>query len=76
MLGSLEVNDLITVTGVDNTLKTFRVFDNTLLAPGDMKAITEIAGREENSLILITCENESTEGGYLNRRVIFAKPGF
>lgn len=76
MLGSLEVNDLITVTGVDNTLQTFRVFDNTILAPGDMKAITEIAGREENSLILITCENESPEGGYLNRRVIFAKPGF
>ena len=27
---------------------------------------------EENGLVLVTCENESPEGGYLNRRVIFA----
>ena len=76
MLGTLEANDLITVTGVDRPLKTFRVFENTILAPDAMKAITEIAGREENTLVLITCENESAGGGYLNRRVIFAKPGF
>lgn len=78
MLGALEVNDLITINGNDRnnkTLKTFRVFENTILTPDDMKTLEKIAGSEENTLVLVTCENESAEGGYLNRRVIFAKPG-
>ena len=32
------------------------------------------AGRAENTLVLLTCENESAEGGYLSRRVVFAEP--
>ena len=78
MLGTLEVNDLITISGngkSNKNLKTFRVFENTILTPGDMKALEKVAGSEEKTLVLITCENESAEGGYLNRRVIFAKPG-
>ena len=55
---------------------TFRVFANELLAPDDMEKIAEIAGNEENTLVLITCENESADGGYLNRRAVFAKPVF
>lgn len=36
--------------------------------------IASIAENEPGSLILITCENESVDGGYLNRWVVFAKP--
>ena len=39
-----------------------------------MEKMAAIAEKEENTLVLITCENESARGGYLNRRVIFAKP--
>lgn len=31
-----------------------------------------VAAAGENTLVLVTCENESSEGGYLNRRVVFA----
>lgn len=36
--------------------------------------IAFVAENEPGSLILLTCESESVEGGYLNRRVVFAKP--
>ena len=74
MLSLLETDDLIAVSGKQNDLKVFRVFANELLAPDDMKTVASIASREADTLILITCENESAEGGYLNRRVVFAKP--
>ena len=76
LLGTLELNELIAVSGIGSDLRTFRVFANELLAPDDIDKMASIAEREENSLVLITCENESVEGGYLNRRVIFAKPVF
>ena len=74
LLGTLELNSLIAVSGRDSGLRTFRVFANELLAPDDMEKAAAIAEREENTLVLITCENESAGGGYLNRRVVFAKP--
>ena len=74
MLSLLETDDLIAVSGKQNDLKVFRVFANELLAPDDMKTVASIASREADTLVLITCENESAEGGYLNRRVVFAKP--
>ena len=74
LLGTLELNELIAVTGRGNDLMTFRVFANELLVPDDMEKIASIAGNEENTLVLITCENESADGDYLNRRAVFAKP--
>lgn len=38
-----------------------------------MAALAAIAGLEENPLVLVTCENETLDGVYLNRRVIFAR---
>ena len=42
--------------------------------PDDFEKLAAIAGQEVNSLVLITCENESAEGGYLHRRAVFARP--
>lgn len=74
LLNSLEVNDLVTVSGEHGSVQTFRVYANELLGTDDMRKVAAIAGQEANSLVLVTCENESVEGGYLNRRVVFAKP--
>ncbi|MBQ6518267.1 MAG: sortase [Anaerolineaceae bacterium] len=76
LLNTLGVNDLIVVSGGENDLRTFRVFANELLAPDDLEQMASLAEREANTLVLITCENESADGGYLNRRVVFAKPVF
>ncbi len=73
-LSTIEVNDLIAVVNKHDELKTFRVFASELQAPDDWETVAAVSGQEENTLVLITCENESAAGGCLNRRVIFAKP--
>ena len=72
LLYTLDVNDTVMVRDEKGTLKLFRVYANELLAPDDMEKLASIAGREKNTIVLVTCENESAEGGYLNRRAVFA----
>ena len=74
LLSTLDENDLITVNSPDGAMRLFRVYANELLKPDDSSTLAAIAGQEANTLILTTCENESVEGGYLDRRVIFARP--
>ena len=75
LLSSLDMNDLIAVSSEDNNnLMFFRVYANELLLPDEMEKLAAIAGQEEDALVLVACENESIDGGYLNRRVVFAKP--
>ena len=74
MLYSMEENDLIMVADNNGALKLFRVYANELLDADDTETLSAAALREKDTLVLITCENESAEGGYLNRRVVFAKP--
>lgn len=74
LLSTMEPNDLIIVNSEEDTIKLFRVYANELIDENDVQKLTKVAQQEADSLVLITCENESVEGGYLNRRVIFAKP--
>ncbi len=73
MLASLEENDSIFVRSAKGELLPFTVYANELIGSYGFTEIASIAENEPGSLILITCENESVEGGYLNRRVVFAK---
>lgn len=74
LLSTMEPNDLITVNSEDGTMKLFRVYANELINANDVQKLEKTAEQEAGSLVLITCENESVNGGYLDRRVIFAKP--
>ncbi len=74
LLSKMDINDMIIVQNSRNKSQFFHVYENKLMRPSDFAAIASIAEQVPNSLILITCENESADGGYLNRRVIFAKP--
>ncbi len=74
LLSTLEINDSIFVNGEDNRLTIFRVYANELLDADGMEELLSIAETDDHTLALLTCENESISGGYLNRRVIFAKP--
>ncbi|MHC1773582.1 MAG: InlB B-repeat-containing protein [Flexilinea sp.] len=69
----LAENDRIFVRNEDEELLTYSVYANELFEPDDFAGVKEKAAQYENSLVLITCENESEDGGYLNRRVVFAK---
>ena len=68
----LASGDRIYVTKADGELLSYKVYEN-LLIPAD--AADEIPSHlKQNALVLITCEDESSEGGYLNRRVVLAEP--
>ncbi len=72
-LFDLDENDRIFVNMPDGDLKIYSVYANELLEPNDFTQIASISENEEGSLILVTCENEMTDGNYQNRRVVFAK---
>lgn len=73
-LGSLQTGDKVFVNAPDGSMIVFRVFANELLTSGDVQQMAAIAEEAENTLVLVTCENESMDGGYINRRVVFAAP--
>lgn len=76
LLFSLEENDRIFVNKEDGGLIIYSVYANELIDPDDMDKLAAIATQEDDSLVLVTCENETSEGGYLNRRAVFARPLF
>ncbi|MBQ6508320.1 MAG: class F sortase [Flexilinea sp.] len=70
-LSALKVSDLIFIRGAKDASRTFVVYANELLAADDTEGLLSYA--RPGCMILITCEDESIDGGYLNRRVIFAE---
>lgn len=57
-----------------NEMEHFRVYANEKVAKNDIDSLIRIASQSDRSLTLITCEDESIEGGYANRRIIAAAP--
>ena len=53
-------------------MQTYRVYGNFKIASDGFASIASEV--RENALVLITCEDEAVDGGYLNRRVILAEP--
>ena len=71
-LGSLESGARMMVSGSGNDMQTYRVYGNYKIASDGFASIASEV--RENALVLITCEDEAVDGGYLNRRVILAEP--
>ena len=71
-ISTLETNDRLFITDADQTLKSFKVYGNYKIPTDGFSAISGFL--KENTLVLITCEDESVDGEYINRRVIFAEP--
>jgi len=69
---SLEENDRIMITDEENTLDIYRVYGNYKIPSDGFADVAEHL--RPNTLVLMTCEDESINGGYLNRRVVFAEP--
>ena len=70
-LSAMKESDLIFVRGANDASRTFVVYANEKFAENDIEGLLSYA--RPGCMILITCEDESIEGGYLNRRVIFAE---
>ena len=71
LLNSLESGDRFMITNEEGDIQIWHVYQNTKIPAGGFSGI---AGNvKDNALVLITCEDESSEGGYLNRRIILAE---
>ena len=71
-LKSLEDGDVLMVTKKDGSLLRYKVYGNYRIASDDFASVA--GDLREKSLVLITCEDEAPEGGYINRRIVFAEP--
>ena len=67
-------HDRIFVRKGDGTILTFEVYENRLVAPDEFETIETLTVPNPGSIVLVTCENESLDGGYTDRRAIFARP--
>ena len=71
-LGTLNVGDHIFLTDENNNLYMYAVSGNYKI---DADGFASIAGDlGEETLVMMTCEDEAVSGGYLHRRVVFADP--
>ena len=69
-LRDLEAGDNLMVTDSRGSMQTYHVYQNAKIPAGGFSRIAgDVKG---NSMVLITCEDESPDGGYINRRVILA----
>ena len=70
-LRELAENDLILVSDDSRNIQRFHVSGNYLITPDGLDTLADKLS--ENTLMLLTCEDEAVEGGYLHRRVILAE---
>ena len=57
----------------NNDLQIYEVYANEKTAADGFGAADRIAGAFDDAVILITCEDEMSTGGYANRRIVAAK---
>ena len=74
LLGMLTENARVIISDKNDQILTYSVFANEKIAADDMAEAERLWSSCENSLILITCEDERPEGGYASRRIVAAKP--
>ena len=72
LLFELEAGDRLMITDKQGIMRIWQVYENVKVASDGFSRISDDV--KENSLALITCEDESVGGGYLNRRIILAEP--
>lgn len=73
-LSFMEEGDMIFLLNKYNQLKPYTVYAVEKIGATDSAALERIASMDENSLTMLTCEDELPEGGYASRRVVAAKP--
>ena len=69
----LEAGDRFFVRRDDGELLRFEVYANEKIGSADVERLRQTAEVCEDSLTLLTCEDELPEGGYANRRIVSAK---
>ncbi len=71
LLSRLEPGDSFMISDERGVMQTWHVYKSAKIPAGGFSDIA--AEVKENALVLLTCEDESPDGGYLNRRVVLAE---
>ena len=72
-IGLLKKGERFFVRNEEGKLMTFEVYANEKIGSRDASTLETAALAYENTLTLLTCEDELPEGGYASRRIISAK---
>jgi LPXTG-site transpeptidase (sortase) family protein len=73
LLSTMEEGERIFIRDKNNDLQIFIVYANVKVSETDFEAVDQIAEAFGNTLIMITCEDETVSGGYANRRIVAAR---
>ena len=74
LLSRLEMADRVFIRINHKDLMAFEVYASEKIDAADSRALARIASQHENSLTLLTCEDEIPEGGYASRRIVALMP--
>ena len=73
-LNWVSEGDRIFIRDERGGMQIFVVYASEKIGSSDAAALERIARMDENSLTLLTCEDEMPAGGYASRRVVAARP--
>ena len=73
LLSTLEEGDRIFISGSNDQLMIFQVYANEKIGSHDIESLYKVSAAFENTVTLLTCEDEMLTGGYASRRIVSAK---
>ena len=73
MIHSLQIGDRFFIRTEKNELMSFEIYSNLKINEYDFETLYRTCFLYDNTVTLLTCEDERPEGGYANRRIVSAK---
>lgn len=73
MIHALRSGDRLFIRTDRNELMIFEVYSNEKINEYDYEALYRAGSLYDNTITLLTCEDERAEGGYINRRIVSAR---
>ena len=73
LIRALRQGDRFFIRTQENELMIFEVYGNEKINEYDYEALYKLGSQYENTVTLMTCEDERIEGSYMNRRIISAR---
>lgn len=73
LIKAFRPGDRIFIRTDDNSLMIFEVYSNEKINEYDFEALYQQGSIYDNTVTLLTCEDERPEGGYINRRIVSAR---
>lgn len=74
LLSTMETGERIFILNEEGDILTYTIYANEKISETDAEALNQIASQYENTLTLMTCEDEMISGGFANRRIVAARP--